>query len=702
MKVQKNIEVWLVKKRLPRPIDLVQYDTGIQLVFAIKDFTIPGGTTGTLYVQKPSGKFVYQETGITASENSITIDLENQAITEHGNDIPYQVRLQNGKDLITTFAGIFRVEKSLADDGAVKSETVVAAFEAKTAEQLAKIEAETLDQIALVQAASQTEQEAIEDKGLEVLNTIPADYTATAALAEKAIREKGSAIVCEAEGEIITVADASDDHVRGLKLLGKTEQIKTTGAQMFDKSTAVTGMLEEDGSVTPDGAYFTSDFIPIVPKTAYHQTEKQSVRAKYYDANKEPLSDTWDVQITTEATFTTFANAYFIRLTVSAHVVDRFMLNVGTTGLPYEPYSGGAPSPSPEYPQSLDSVGSAGSIAAKVLGANLFDVKNATIREGNGLTGTINADGSITVNGTPTGNYAQVCSGTIRLPKGKYFVSGGKNAAGCAYFQLYANKADGSQKYAINGVFEVDGTEAGDVHYSIQSGNNLDPINNYKLYPMFNVGEIQMEFEPYKPGGTVTAQTPNGLPGIPVSSGGNYTDANGQQWICDEVDFARGVYVQRVLAQQCTAFIASNISPAPYRFRTPHLAQKIKPLIGLCNITTHSGTAWGTGAGLATNVEATGHGIIYINLPDKFTTADEINAYAAENPIVVLAALETPIETPLSAEEIVAFKALHTNKPNTTVYNDGGAHMALEYNADTKLYIDNKFAELAAAIVNNA
>ena len=44
----------------------------------------------------------------------------------------------------------------------------------------------------------------------------------------------------------------------------------------------------------------------------------------------------------------------------------------------------------------------------------------------------------------------------------------------------------------------------------------------------------------------LVANTPNGLPGIPINSGGNYTDADGQQWICDEVDFARGVYVQRI------------------------------------------------------------------------------------------------------------------------------------------------------------
>ena len=45
---------------------------------------------------------------------------------------------------------------------------------------------------------------------------------------------------------------------------------------------------------------------------------------------------------------------------------------------------------------------------------------------------------------------------------------------------------------------------------------------------------------------TITLQTPNGLPGIPVASGGNYTDQSGQQWVCDEVDLERGVKVQRV------------------------------------------------------------------------------------------------------------------------------------------------------------
>ena len=53
------------------------------------------------------------------------------------------------------------------------------------------------------------------------------------------------------------------------------------------------------------------------------------------------------------------------------------------------------------------------------------------------------------------------------------------------------------------------------------------------------------DYEPYREQ-LLTLPTPNGFPGIPVASGGNYTDPQGQQWLCDEVDLERGVKVQRV------------------------------------------------------------------------------------------------------------------------------------------------------------
>lgn len=53
------------------------------------------------------------------------------------------------------------------------------------------------------------------------------------------------------------------------------------------------------------------------------------------------------------------------------------------------------------------------------------------------------------------------------------------------------------------------------------------------------------DYEPYREQ-LLTLPTPNSLPGIPVASGGSYTDQSGQQWVCDEVDLERGVKVQRV------------------------------------------------------------------------------------------------------------------------------------------------------------
>ena len=84
----------------------------------------------------------------------------------------------------------------------------------------------------------------------------------------------------------------------------------------------------------------------------------------------------------------------------------------------------------------------------------------------------------------------------------------------------------------------------------------------------------------------------------------------------------------------------------------------------------------------------------------EFTSVAAAQEWLMSNPISFKYILAAPIETPLSAEEIAAFKALHSNKPNTTVYNDSGAHMAVEYIADTKTYIDNKFAELQNAILS--
>lgn len=183
---------------------------------------------------------------------------------------------------------------------------------------------------------------------------------------------------------------------------------------------------------------------------------------------------------------------------------------------------------------------------------------------------------------------------------------------------------------------------------------------------------------------TITLSTPNGLPGIPVASGGNYTDANGQQWLCDEIDLARGVYIQRVGIYEATDAKVWMKNGSASILDGLHVYQLNYSLIP--NYLRDSKK------GLSSHAVLGGWGkednTVYFGGSLTFTTAaysslDDWHAfvgaqYAAGTPITVVYCLAEPVETPLTAEEIAAFKALRTHKPNTTVLNDSGAGMEVK------------------------
>lgn len=176
---------------------------------------------------------------------------------------------------------------------------------------------------------------------------------------------------------------------------------------------------------------------------------------------------------------------------------------------------------------------------------------------------------------------------------------------------------------------------------------------------------------------------PRPLPGIPVTSGGNYTDANGQQWICDEVDFERGVYVQRLEKCALTGAEPFEDFVAEYNTVTLAIAHKNDTNILCSHSNLSSVVTWANTSRIKFVVSAFGAS----TLSDfKNVVA---NNFAVGTPVTILYVIPTPIETALSDAELNAYKALHTNKPTTTILNDAGAHMKVQYVADTKTYIDN-------------
>ena len=203
---------------------------------------------------------------------------------------------------------------------------------------------------------------------------------------------------------------------------------------------------------------------------------------------------------------------------------------------------------------------------------------------------------------------------------------------------------------------------------------------------MFAVGDIKT-YTPYVEPQSLTLQTPNGLPGVPVSKDGNYTDSNGQQWVCDEVDLERGKYVQRVAIEKNNG--GWELKPSPDisgRFFQSRLTNVFQTAVktAVCNIANF--VSWGA----PTNdiyAFALNKKVIYFSPPKGAEiTAEELNAKlnSLSFPVVVVGELATPIERDLTPEEIAAYKALRTYGPTTVVSNDAGAEMEITYRKDKK------------------
>ena len=211
-------------------------------------------------------------------------------------------------------------------------------------------------------------------------------------------------------------------------------------------------------------------------------------------------------------------------------------------------------------------------------------------------------------------------------------------------------------------------------------------------------GTTSTAYEPYKEQ-TTTLQTPNGLLGLKVNSGGNYTDSNGQQWICDEIDLARGKYVQRIRKivldgnidtkhvgqhENGTKYLGIILQEKDYTLKASNM---------LC--TRYIRAEWTNENGYVYSVKKD----TVIITDNRFTDLETTKKIIGEEKPVIIYPLLTPIETDLPQETIAAFKKLHTNYPTTIVSNNADAGMELTYTVDTQSYIDGKIATLSKAIL---
>lgn len=194
---------------------------------------------------------------------------------------------------------------------------------------------------------------------------------------------------------------------------------------------------------------------------------------------------------------------------------------------------------------------------------------------------------------------------------------------------------------------------------------------------------------------TLTLQTPNALPGIPVSSGGNYTDENGQQWVCDEVDLARGVRVQRITKIKVTSSLNWQTSGQKVDRYFAWFAGTSATNV-LC---THFSTT--VGSEVVGGAIANQNNLIGFAYAQKGTsTLDEFKAFLDAKDVYVWTSLATPVETALSAAEIAAYKALTTYAPTTSISVTDGAGAEMKYQRDVNIVIKNLEDAIASMTQN--
>lgn len=353
------------------------------------------------------------------------------------------------------------------------------------------------------------------------------------------------------------------------------------------------------------------------------------------------------------------------------------MLNEGSTTKLWEPYTGGKPSPSPQYPQEIKSVGQDGAIGVEALGKNLIQFPYqmlggaGTQIERKGVKYTVQSDGGIRCVGTPTAveyinlsriKFSDVSLSATRPTDGKIVLSGEKMTYDANNYALFI--------YIT----------------SDQLGKPIDTV----IYPQIELGTVATSYEPYKPAQKLIIPTSGGLPGIPVSSGGNYTDEKGQQWVADEIDLARGERVQWIGEYELTG--KENVADFGLRPRVRMVSITIPDAYidagnhGSLKAVMSNKYKQVKFDELINNINLIARGQqrnICISIPtdigiEDFKT-DLSNQYASGRPVKVFYKLATPIRTPLPPETIAAYKALKAYSPTTTVINDACAEMSVGY-----------------------
>lgn len=625
----------------------------------------------------------------------------------------------------------------------------------KEAELLEEVENIRTDVKKDIEFTKQNAMDEVEAKGNLVLDTIPEDYTFVSNLAKENKQLKANAIKSTYSGETIVATDSSEAKFEGLRVFGKSEQLTVGGNQLIpypftDTTKTVSGVTftdEGDGWIRVSGTSTNKSVFLLVMDISLNVNSGEEVTVYSETVGSVDKlfitgwTSTWGkfledraLSLKAGASVTGKITSNIVKLQISIEDVDanfdgkiRVMINKGTTALPYEPYTGGKPSPSPEYPQPIESVGDDGSIDVGVYGKNLFDVEEFVrlVKNLGGYEQTVD-------------NRRCIVFFNSELYKKDFssvFSNFKKNTQYTLSLSAKPITTSSDDKTLYVGIFKdnEEPLSSNIGQYTQMTFSNIGVttfVNKSVTLPVGSTGKsigfsyldsalwaidldsIQLEESPVQteidntPKQSLSIPTPNGLAGIPVTDASlaTYTDAEGNMWCADEIDFARGKRVRRIEQIVLTGndkniTIHREKNGEIYLFtiyiNSKKASNRDKNFVAMSSHFMPANNSWmnmknGT-------VQAYDNQLRF--RCDEYQSVDELKAFLANEyskgtPVKISYILATPIETDLPSAEIEAYRALHSNYPTTTILNDENAFTEATMAADTKNHIEQNYVPL--------
>ena len=449
----------------------------------------------------------------------------------------------------------------------------------------------------------------------------------------------------ELEGAgMLVLPNSLDAPLERLELGGKTEQVQTSGKQLFDKENLAVGVLENDGSIAYSNNYYTSDYIAVEPNTKYICTRTGSKRLKFYSVDKQPIQTVnfSDANVEQGGSFTTRETTKYVRFSVMGDYINTVMFTSGVSFLPYEPYTGGKPSPSPEYPQEIKNSGKWNEetqkyeVDVKVTGKNLLNLQKEPDVKGTYQGWKVGNGELLTLGVKDKGNNADI--------KGCYIG-----------FSDQGSESKGVVWVVDNGVIKTNPLNQRKAYVSIFPANETTVK---KLTERFDIqcelGNVATPYQPYK------EQTLTLTSDRPLTKWDRLVEQGGQiGWLYNSVnETIDGKTGKWSIQPESKIFYRTDIT-------FPIVVPFCIELLGY----DYSMGGYKKDTGITIN----NLGILCITLPEEVElTLDAYKQYLADNPLHVLYKGDSEEFVPLPQSEQNAIRALKTYYPTTVITADGG------------------------------